>query len=281
MLLFQMACILKPECNFLHAFFRCHLLIEALDIEVKITSMQGTHVFRRDRTSHLIKCTQWSTRLCPHPTIIKKISRISRETGSVTPVPKYPVQTLPTRHQPHARKGGKVTEKEMRLAPTKRFKTKITAKPNSDGATMRPPVIVSKAPTNLESKEGTPENKPPPLEDAPIHAGTPWPKAGKMSGNLFQIRKDWLIPPNYDYDSNTNIAIANSSKSPIKIEPKPEEQPTNSPIAEKCGWGPNCPFCKNIEDWDGDHQKQLQQQPQPQVQMPQMQCPQALHYQKP
>ena len=26
--------------------------------------------------------------------------------------------------------------------------------------------------------------------------------------------------------------------------------------------GPNCPFCKNQEeDWNGDHQKQLQQQP--------------------
>ena len=64
-------------------------------------------------------------------------------------------------------------------------------------------------------------------------------------------------------------AIGTSSESPIKIEPKPEEQPTTSPI-EKCGWGPNCPICKIIEeDWDGDHQKQLQQWPQPQVQMPQ------------
>ena len=59
-------------------------------------------------------------------------------------------------------------------------------------------------------------------------------------------------------------AIANSPKSPIKIEPKPKGQQPNSPIVEKCGWGPNCPFCKNIEeDWDGDHQKHLQQQPQP------------------
>ena len=79
-----------------------------------------------------------------------------------------------------------------------------------------------------------------------------------------------------------NTAIATSSKSPMKIEPKPEAQQTNSLIAEKCAWGPNGPFCKNTEeDWDNDHQKQLQQQPQPQVQMPQTQCPQALNYQKP
>ena len=174
----------------------------------------------------------------------------------------------------------------MRMAPTKRFKAKIAAKPNSNEATVQPPMTVFKAPTNLQnqtpSQEGTPENRPPPLEDAPIHAGTQWPKAGKMLGNIFETRKDWLIPPNYDNDDNMNTAIATSSKSPIKIEPKPEEQPTNNLMAEKCGWGPNCPFCKNIEeDWDSDHQKQLQQQPQPQVQMPQMQCPQALNYQRP
>ena len=188
---------------------------------------------------------------------------------------------------PNAGKGSKVTEKGMRIAPTKRFKAKIAAKPNSNEATVQPPTTVSKAPTDLEnqtpSEEGTPENKPPPLEDSPIHTGTPRPKAGKMLGNFFKARKDWLIPPNYNNGNNMNTAIATSSKPPIKIAPKPEEQPINSWTAEKCGWGPNCPFCKNIEEeWDGDHhQKQLQQQPQPQVQMPQMQCPQALNYQKP
>ena len=58
-------------------------------------------------------------------------------------------------------------------------------------------------------------------------------------------------------------------QNPPKIEPKPEEQLTNSPMAEKCGWEPNCPFCKNIEeDWGGDHQKQLQQQPQSRYRCP-------------
>ena len=153
---------------------------------------------------------------------------------------------------PNARKDGKVTEKGMRMAPTKRFKAKIAVKPKSDEATVQPPVTVLKAPTDLENQtsslEGTPENRPPPLVDAPICTGTPWPKAGKMLGNLFETRKDWLIPLNYNNVNNMNTAIATSSKSPIKIEPKPKEQPTNSPIAKKCGWGPNCPFCKNIEE---------------------------------
>ena len=138
---------------------------------------------------------------------------------------------------------------------------------------------------NTESQKTikpSPESRPPPLEDAPIHPSTPWPKAEKMSGNLFKTRKDWLIPSNYTNDSNINADNTTGLKPPIKVEPKPEGQPTTSPKAKKCGWGPNCPFCKyQEEDWNGDHQRQLQQQPQPQVQMTQMQYPQAMNYQKP
>ena len=52
-----MACLLQSECNFLHSYFRCWLLVEVVDVEVEITSMQGMHIFRRDRTMQLIKCT--------------------------------------------------------------------------------------------------------------------------------------------------------------------------------------------------------------------------------
>ena len=37
---------------------------------------------------------------------------------------------------------------------------------------------------------GMPGNNPPPLENTPVHASTPWPEAGKMSGNLLDLRKD-------------------------------------------------------------------------------------------
>ena len=170
---------------------------------------------------------------------------------------------------PNVRKANKATEKRKRVAPTKRFRAHIAMKP----------VTVSKA-----STEGTPDNRPPPLEDDPICKSTPWPKAGKMSGNLFEERKDWLLPPNYLDNSAKGMTSVTSPKPPIKEEPKTEEQPSTSPKAEKCGWGPNFPFCKNEEeDWDGDHQKQLQQQLQPQqkVQMTQAKCPQTLSYQKP
>ena len=103
-----------------------------------------------------------------------------------------------------------------------------------------------------------------------------------MLGNLFEARKDWLLPANY-IDDTKSTANTSNLKPPIKVEPKTEGQPSTSPKAEKCGWGPNFPFCKNQEeDWNGDHQKQLQMQPQPQqkIQMTQAQCPQTLSYQK-
>ena len=212
-----MACILQHECNFLHGYFRCHLPIEAVDIEVKITSMQRTHIFRRDRTTQLIKCTPWSSKLCPLPTIIKKMRTFLELEGKLDPIPQSPSNqfSLP---QPdtnsNVRKVTKITEKRKRVAPTKRFKAKIAVEPNSDKTTMQLPN--TKAIMNTESQKTlkpAPEGTPPPLGDAPIHTGTPWPKAGKMSGNLFETRKEWLIPPNYTNDSNIS-ADNTTEKSP-------------------------------------------------------------------
>ena len=104
-----------------------------------------------------------------------------------------------------------------------------------------------------------------------------------MLRNLFEARKDWLLLPNY-IDEAKSTANTFSPKPPLKVEPKIEGQPSTSPKAEKCGWGPNCPFCKSQEeDWDGDHQKQLQMQLQPQqkIQMTPAQHPKTLSYQKP
>ena len=81
-----------------------------------------------------------------------------------------------------------------------------------------------------------------------------------MTGNLFEIRKDWLIPPS----TNTTTNITKNPKPPtIKVEPQDSNQSNpNSTVTkpERCGWRPNCPICKYVEeDWDEEHQKQLQQ----------------------
>ena len=83
---------------------------------------------------------------------------------------------------------------------------------------------------NPESQQPTTlENNPPPLEDAHVCVGTPWPGAGKMSGNLFEIRKDWPVPPSNN--APTNI-ITKSNPPTIKTEPQGPNQPRTSPIKQ-------------------------------------------------
>ena len=280
-----MACLLQPEHNFMHGYFRCQLLVEVVDVEVKITSMQGMHIFQRDRTTQLIKCTPWSTRICSHPTIIKKMRTSLEVEGKMGSIPQpssrqYRPPQLDT--NPNDRKDNTV-EKKKRAVPTKRFRPSTAPKPSEE--TMCPPATISKAPINVKPQTDASENRPPLLEDAPVCKSTPWPSAGKMSGNLFEDR-NWLLTPNYLNNDSKKATVITSPKPPIKDEPKVGEQTIISPKTEKCGWGPNCPFCKNQdkeEDWYGNHQNQLQQKtlPHPEIQRPQARCPQTLNYQKP
>ena len=126
-LFFQIACILQPKCNFLHRFFRCHLSVETVDVEVKITSMQGIHTFRRDRICQIINCNPWSTRLHLHPTLIKKMKTYLELEGKLGPEAKIPPQqnqsisTQPNTNPP-VRREAKANEYRRKLIPFKRYK---------------------------------------------------------------------------------------------------------------------------------------------------------------
>ena len=146
-------------------------------------------------------------------------------------------------------------------------------------------MTISKAPINVQPQTDVSENRPLTLENAPFCKSIPWPSAGKVSGNLFKD-KNWLLPPNYLNNDSKNATAITSPKPPIKEEPKIGEQSVIRLKAEKCVWGPNCPFYKNQdkeEDWDGNHQNKLQQKtlPQPEIQRPKARCPETLNYQKP
>ena len=154
-------------------YFRCCLPVEVVNVEVKITSMQGTHIFRRDRTVQLIKCTPWSSRLYPHPTIIKKMTTFLEVEGKLGPIPQSNNQYRPAQPDTNlnVRKPTKTTEKRKRVAPIKRFKANIAVKPSPNGATTKPPTTISKASTEFKiqspSQEGTPENRPPTIRGCP------------------------------------------------------------------------------------------------------------------
>ena len=87
-----------------------------------------------------------------------------------------------------------------------------------------------------------------------MRESTPWPDAGKVSGNLFEER-NWLLPQKYlaSENKNENTTSITSPRPPIK-----EELQTNEQSLENCGWGPNCPFCKSLEK--GKEEDKTQQQ---------------------
>ena len=218
-----MACLLQPECNILHGFFRCRLPVEAVHVEVKITSMQGTHIFRRDRTTQVIKCTPQSAGLHLHPIIIMKMKTFLEVEGKMELIPvQVPANEfrppLPETN-PNVRRSD-VAEKRKRATPKKKFRP-ATPKPT----TACPP---------LPESPPKPKNSAP-LLSVPVREDTPWPGTGKMSGNLFEDR-DWLLPKNILATENKseNMTGATSPRHPLKEEPKIDEQSVISPKAEKC-----------------------------------------------
>ena len=209
-------------------------------------------------TTQLIKGTPWNTRLCLHPTIIKKMKTFLEVEGKSGLMPASQFRPPLPDTNPNIRKDN-ATQKEKRAAP-KRFRPSKAPK----HTTMPPPATVSKAP----AKNDVPENRPPPLENVPDHESTPWPGAGKVSGNLFEDR-NCLLPPNY-LDSENKNEIATSITSP-RPPIKEDEQKINEQSAKKCGWGPDFPFCKNQEKGKEENKTQQQQKasPQPKLQKPQ------------
>ena len=167
-----------------------------------------------------------------HPTIIKKMKTFLEVEGKMGQIP-VPVSQfrppLPDTN-PNIRKNN-AAEKRKRATPKKLR----PATPKPTAACLPLPEAPPKPKTDV------------PLPSVPVCKSTPWPGAGKMSGNLFEDR-NLLFPPNYLDNSKEN-----KTENELKAESKTSEQPT-----EKCSWGPGWPFCKSQE------QKEEQGKMQPQ-----------------
>ena len=101
--------------------------------------------------------------------------------GKMGPIPQpassqYRPPQLDT--NPNVRKD-KATEKRKRAVPTKRFRSNTVSKPGEAAAC--PPVTISKATTSIkpQAQEEASDNRPSPLEDAPVCKSTPWPSDWK------------------------------------------------------------------------------------------------------
>ena len=96
-----------------------------------------------------------------------------------------------------------------------------------------------------------------------------------MLDNLF-VERNWVIPKDYlaREDKKEDATIA---KPPPMEKFKMEEQ-TSSQKDEKCGWGPDCSFCKaQKKDADLPHQQEcLEEQQQKPLAKPQAKKPDTL-----
>ena len=133
-----MAYILKPECNFLHRYFRCLLPLETADVEVKVKTMRGIHTFRRDRTTQVILCNPWSTRFHAYPSLIKRMKIYLEFEGKLGPKPKPQPQSQPCtntlyqnnslmRKAPVPKKAEK--KRRARVLVKRRYKVRVIAQP--------------------------------------------------------------------------------------------------------------------------------------------------------
>ena len=128
-----MTCILKPECNFLHGYLGCLIPIETIDVEVKIQIMSNIHTFRRDQTTQVISCNPWSTRLCPYPSLIRKMKTYLELEGRLGTQPQLQLHTstyfLNISSLPQKTPVPKKAQKKKRAkAPIKgRFKVRVNA----------------------------------------------------------------------------------------------------------------------------------------------------------
>ena len=129
-------------------------------------------------------------------------------------------------------------------------------------------------------KNDVPDSQP--LPSVPVYKSTQWPGTGKMSSNLFEDRNS-LLPPNHLDNGNKNktenepkiMTSVTSPKPPIKEE---EEPKINNQATEKCGWGPDCPFCKSHEKKEEENKvEQQKMSPKPKLQKPQARRPKTLN----
>ena len=173
-----MACQLQPECNFLHGFFRCKLPMEVVDVEVKVMSMQGTHLYKQDQTTQVTKCVPWTNNICPHPNIIKKMKtflEVENKMGPSIPTSMLNSQFRPLllETNPNICRTDKVEKRKTNI--TKRKFRPVTPKVTSTG----PP---------LPQVPPKPSNEVPPT----VGADTPWPGAAKCQATCLMIENGFF-----------------------------------------------------------------------------------------
>ena len=168
----------------------------------------------------------WTPNLCLHPNMIKKMKtflEVENKMGPIIPAPANQYRPPLPETNPNVRKGN-TTDKRRTITPKRRFR-QATQK----ATVMHSPLSQASPKPNCNAAAAS--------APTTVRQDTPWPSAGKMSGNLFQHR-NWLLPKDY-------LAAEGEKEEMAKPYPKEEDKMgKQDPKEENCGWGPGCPLCK-------------------------------------
>ena len=200
-----------------------------MGIEVKVTSMKGTHIFRRDQMTQLVRCIPWTANLCLHPNIVKKMKTfldMENKMGPITPAPASQFRPSFPETNPNVRKV-MPERKEKDVTPKKRFRSAPTI------ATVTCPPLLQVPPKSTSDA----------ATSAPVmvREDTLWPSAGKMSGNLFKDR-NWLLLKGY-------LAMEGEKEGVAKPYPKEEDKRENRSQSKrrKVWLGTQMPFLQGTK----------------------------------
>ena len=257
-------CISKQKCGIVTTLVSCFIGL----------AFEGISSFL------LIRCMPWTTKLCPHPYIIKKMKTFLEVENKMGPIiPALVSQFRPPLPETNPRNIKKGDSMEKRRALIKKRFRPATPKATVVGPPLSQTVATPRA-TMMHLP--FPQTAPKPTNGADdtvtVREDTPWHSTGKRSWNLFEER-NWVLPKDYSaIEGKKEDAMA---KPPPKEEPKMGEQTSNQK-EEKCGWGPNCPFCKaQKEDVDPPHlQEQIEDQQQKPLPKQQAKRPETLNITK-
>ena len=156
--------------------------------------------------------------------------------GPIIPAPVRQFMPPLLETNPNVRKGDS-TEKRKRATPKKKLR------PATSRATVMHPPLPQALPKPTDGASSVPVT---------VREDTPQCSTGKMSGNLFEER-NWVLPKDYLVTEDKK-EDATMTKPPLEEESKMGELTSNQK-EEKCGWGPDCPFCK-AQRKDGEDQQQ-------------------------
>ena len=131
-----MACILMPQCNFVHGYFRCLLPEETIDVEVKVKTMKGIHTFRRNCTTQIISCKPWVPRLCSYPSLVRRMRTYlelkGQDASQLCPRTNKTVRPTSLWKMPVPKKAiDRRQKKRSKMPIRKQFKVRLIKKPPS------------------------------------------------------------------------------------------------------------------------------------------------------